>query len=225
MNTTRSAHAAADGSCVTITSVVPLSSVELAQQGQDGTTCTRVERARRLVGEDDAGGADEGTRDGDALLLPARQLRRPMAPAVVEADAPERFADRGAREPPASEPRGEDDVLLRGERGEQVERLEHEADALPPQPGERSLAEAVEVGLLEADATLGGPVEPGRELKQRRLPGARGPHHGGERAAVEGQRDAVERADMPVAAPEDADDVVEFDGGTGRRSAAIAQVG
>ena len=55
----------------------------------------------------------------------------------LEADAPERFADRGARQPPAGEPRGERRRSARAVSArEQVERLEHEADALAPQPGE-----------------------------------------------------------------------------------------
>ena len=45
-----------------------------------------VEVAGRLVGEDQLGVADQGAGDGDALLLAARQLARPMLGAVGDAD-------------------------------------------------------------------------------------------------------------------------------------------
>ena len=64
-----------------------------------------------------------------------------VAGAVREPDArraPPRTAARGSA--PPGEPRRQRDVLLGGERAEQVEGLEHEADALAPEPGERVLA-------------------------------------------------------------------------------------
>ena len=46
----------------------------------------RVDVAGRLVGEHDLGPAGERARDGDALLLTARQLRRPMLEPRAQAD-------------------------------------------------------------------------------------------------------------------------------------------
>ena len=46
----------------------------------------RVEVAGGLVGEDDLGPAEQRARDGDALLLPTRELRRPVREPVAEAD-------------------------------------------------------------------------------------------------------------------------------------------
>ena len=45
-----------------------------------------VEVAGRLVGEDQLGVADQGAGDGDALLLAARELARPVLGAVGDAD-------------------------------------------------------------------------------------------------------------------------------------------
>ena len=152
MNTTRSAQAAADGSCVTITSVRPPSSIVLAQEREHGAAGAGVERAGRLVGEDHVGLADERAGDRHALLLAARQLRRAVAGAVAEADALERVAHGRAGQPPAGEPRRQRDVLLGGQRAEQVERLEDEPDPLAAQPRERLLAEPGELEVAEADA-------------------------------------------------------------------------
>src|SRR5699024_1733002 len=53
----------------------------------------RVERARRLVSEEDRRVRREGARDADALLLPARELRRVGARLVGEADEVEELGD------------------------------------------------------------------------------------------------------------------------------------
>ncbi len=93
MKTTRSAHAAADGSWVTITSVPPVSSIVWRRRASTARPGARVERAGGLVGEDHARLADERAGDRDPLLLAARELRRPMAAALVEADELEDVAD------------------------------------------------------------------------------------------------------------------------------------
>ncbi len=139
MNTTRSAQAAADGSWVTITSVrPPLSTVP--RSSASTSAGAQVERARRLVGEHELGLADERPGDRHALLLPAGQLRGrwPRGPRARRRRA-RRAPRRG--QPAAGEPRGQRDVLRGGQRREQVEGLEDEADALAAQPGQRPLAE------------------------------------------------------------------------------------
>ena len=181
----------------------------LAQERQHGAPGARVERAGRLVGEHHARFADEGASDGDALLLAARELGRPVAAALVEADALEDVADDRPGQPLAREPCRQRDVLLGGQRAEQVEGLKDEADPFAAQAGERSLVETVELELAEAHAALRRPIQARGELQQRRLPGARRPHDRRERSARHRQRDAVERAHLPVAASEDANDVVE----------------
>ena len=209
MKTTRSAQAAADASCVTITSVRPPASTVSRSSRSTSRPGAPVQRAGRLVGEHDLRLAHERPGDRDALLLAAGELRGAVAGAVAEPDLRERLADRGAAEAPAGEPRGQRDVLRRGQRAEQVERLEDEADVVAPQRRERALAHRAEVAAAELRAARRGAVEPGGDLQQRRLAGARRPHHGGERPAVEGERDAVERAHRALAAAEDAHDVVE----------------
>jgi hypothetical protein len=67
---------------------------EVAQQPHDVAGVLGVEVARRLVGEQQTGPVDQGTRERDALLLPARQARgeqlRPDrdAEAIEELPAP-----------------------------------------------------------------------------------------------------------------------------------------
>ena len=58
--------------------------VQLLEQFDDFLGGTAVERAGRLVGEDDMRVVDERARDRHALLLPARQLRRLVVFAMRE---------------------------------------------------------------------------------------------------------------------------------------------
>ena len=58
----------------------------MLEQLENLATRLRVEIACWLVREDDRRLVDERTADCHALLLAARQLRRPMAPPIREAD-------------------------------------------------------------------------------------------------------------------------------------------
>ncbi len=60
--------------------------IELAEQFHHFVAPRGVEIAGRLVGEDDGRIGDEGTRDGDALLLTAGKLRGGMSLAIGKPD-------------------------------------------------------------------------------------------------------------------------------------------
>src|SRR5579859_7592239 len=60
--------------------------VELAEQLQDGRARHRVQVAGGLVGQHQGRTARQGPGDGGALLLPARQLVRPVLEAVTQPD-------------------------------------------------------------------------------------------------------------------------------------------
>ena len=49
-------------------------SIQLLEYPQDFHACMRIETARRLVGQEECGMIDQGTADGDPLLLAARHL-------------------------------------------------------------------------------------------------------------------------------------------------------
>ena len=71
---------------MTITIVWPNSRTAWRMNDEDLGAGAGVEVAGRLVGEDDVGPARQRTRDRDALLLTARQLRRTVAEPAAEAD-------------------------------------------------------------------------------------------------------------------------------------------
>src|SRR6185437_5695493 len=66
------------------------------QRVDDDLSVRGIERAGRLVGEEQLRLLRERTRDRDALLLASRELGRPQCEAVVEADLLERAPRAGA---------------------------------------------------------------------------------------------------------------------------------
>ena len=88
----------------------------------------RVEVPGRLVGEDDLGLRRERARDRDALLLTAGELGRPVRQPVAEADGVDHPIEPRLVGIAAGERHRQRDVLDRGQRRDEVERLEHEAD-------------------------------------------------------------------------------------------------
>jgi hypothetical protein len=73
---------------------------------------------------------------------------------------------------------GQHRILERGERGQQLEGLEDEADRAPAQLGARILVERKELDPLDRDAALARRVEAGENREQRRLALARGADDG-----------------------------------------------
>jgi hypothetical protein len=60
--------------------------IELDEKAQETACERRIDVAGRLVREQKLGAHDEGTRDGGALLLAARQHRRQRVHALAEPD-------------------------------------------------------------------------------------------------------------------------------------------
>ena len=141
----------------------------------------------------------------------------------AEPDLAQRLGHGAAREAAAGEPRRQLDVLLGGQRAEQVEGLEHEPDVVAAQAGEGTLAHAGQLLPGELDRAAGRAVEPGGDQQQRGLAGPGRAHDGGEGAGGEGERDAVEGAHGAVAAAVHADEVVHADGRGERAGGALLE--
>ena len=82
------------------------------------------------------------------------------------------------------------DVLAGGERGDEVERLEDEADPVAPHLGQALVVEVADVEVADEGLPRGRAVEAGHAVHQRRLARPRRAHDGGEAAALEGHVDA-----------------------------------
>ena len=99
------------------------------------------------------------------------------------------------------------DVLADRQGRYEVERLKHEAEALPPPARPFGLGQHRKVGAVDAHAACVGRLEAADQAEQRRLAGAAATHDGNELPALHGQAGAVEHGLLPVALA----DVVELD--------------
>ena len=114
-------------------------------RGAATSTSAPVRESRLPVGSSaktTVGPGDQRAGDRDALLLAAGQLGGP----VRRAGRRDRRCRAARRSTPRSglrpaRPQRQQDVLLRGQRREQVEELEDEADVLPAQLGQLAVAE------------------------------------------------------------------------------------
>jgi hypothetical protein len=152
----------------------------------------QVERPERLVEEEHARVVDERAREGDALLLPARELPRlaPTEPAELhELEHPlDPRPEILALDPAAAEAEG--DVLRDREVREERVALEDRVHVAPVrrQPGD--------VAVAEVDRAGGGILEAPDHAERRRLAAPGGAEEGEEAAALERERNVVHRDDV-----------------------------
>src|SRR5690349_18072548 len=171
--------------------------VPLAQPGEEidhvGARL-RVEIPRRLIGENDSRLVRKRTRDRDALLLAARQMRGQMVDPRREADLLEQRTGALGQRIAAHTVRGECrlDVLERRERRNEVELLEHEAERVQTKACESAVVERVQRPFLEDDRARVRTVERPEQLEQRRLAGAARTLERDELAGADRQVDAVD---------------------------------
>ena len=164
-------------SWVTSTIVWPVA-VQPLEQGQDLLAGGAVEVARGLVGQEDARLVHQRAGDGHPLPLAARELVGPVLHPVAQPHPAERL--RGLPAPLLRAQAGVDQrqlhVVQRGGAGQQVERLEDEADLLVPDPGERVVAQLRHPVAVEPVLAARRAVEAADQVHQRGLAGARRSH-------------------------------------------------
>src|SRR5688500_13314011 len=123
--------------------------VERLQQIENPDSRGRVEIAGRLVGEEDARRVRKRARDGNALLLSARELHREVMPTLCKANPLEQLIGACACAFGAAKLQWNLDVLPGRERRYQLEALEHEADLLAAELGPRVLTHLGEIVAVE----------------------------------------------------------------------------
>src|SRR5215469_11596819 len=177
----------------------------------------RVEVARRLVREDEIRPGDERPGAGHPLLLAPGQLCGPVREAIAEVQ----LVDEEIEPPRVGFPAGEigrqRDVLAGGEHRHEIERLEYEADPVPPQPREARVVQPADGLLADVDLAGGHGVQAGQAVHQRRLARAGWSHDRGEASPLELDAHPVERADHRVAPPVDLDEIHGLGGRFRRR--------
>jgi len=169
--------------------------------GEDVLGAVGVEVAGGFIGHNQGGIGHEGTGDGDALFLAARELAREMVGAVTQADevqgSGDLFATLGAVQ--LGEQQGQLDIFGGGEHGDQVKRLEDETDVLVTPVGELRFVEAGDIHALHVAFATGGTVHAGNDVEQGGFAGTGRAHEGQKLAGRDLKRHAVERGDLDFA--------------------------
>ena len=92
---------------------------------------------------------------------------------------------------------------MRAGARQQIEALEHEADAPAADARQRRLIQLRDVDALEQVVAAGRAIEAAEDVHQRRLARTGGAHDGDELAAVNGEAHAAQRVHLGVAQPID----------------------
>ena len=123
------------------------------QQGHDLTAGGLVEGPRGLIREDHRGIGGERAADRDALGLAARELAGAVGAGAVEAEVRQDLACASdcLRFGRAREHEGHRDVLLRGQLGQELAVLKHEAEAAQAQVGEHALRHGRHLFAVQGD--------------------------------------------------------------------------
>jgi hypothetical protein len=156
--------------------------VELLHHPDDAAPGLLVEVAGRLVGEEDLRPVRERARERDPLLLAAGKLGGIMVEALPEADpAEQRCGALAGAVVVAPELERHQHVLERGQRRQEVERLEDEADVRRPKPGPAILGKSEDVLAVQDHPTSARLVEPRQKAEKGRLAAPRRADDGQER--------------------------------------------
>ena len=163
----------------------------------------------------------KGARDRDALLLAARQLLRIVRQPRRKPDAREPLARarRSIARPGKLE--RQHHVLQRGQGGQQLERLEDEAEPAPPQRRASILRQAVERRVAEPDFPRARTIQTREQAEQGRLARSGGTHHGHRRTRAHLKAHVLEDAQRRIAAEHGLAEVASANDGIGHAGAAL----
>ena len=156
---------------------------QAAEDLQQRLGIARVEIAGRLVGQEQWRRVGQRPRYRHPLLLAARQRGRKLVGLIGHAQPLEQ-AQRAAtpliRGPLAAEVHRQHHVLDGGQGRQQLEELEHDADAAPAPGRQLGLRHLVQRLAGDDDRALAGPVDAGQQVQQGRFAAARLPDDGQE---------------------------------------------
>ena len=139
--------------------------------------------------------------DGDALLLAAREFARQARAALAEAEFGKMAARHLDRLLPwdTSDEKRDRCVLGSGQRRQQIELLEHEANRACTPLRALAVREAGRIGAEDAELARARREDPREDRDERGLAATRWSDEHGEAALLDGEIDAAERGDARLA--------------------------
>ena len=140
--------------CVATSAASPVVAHDVEQRCEHRVRRIVIEVAGGLVREQHGRRVGDGTRDGDALLLAAREAGRPMALARVQPETGQQLPRPLPRRPlgASRDHLRQDHVLQRRELGQQMVELIDKTQTLAPQPGPSAIRQTL--ATLARDGNL-----------------------------------------------------------------------
>ena len=173
--------------------------VEAAEHIKDDFGIFCVEIAGGLIGEKNFGLVDDGTGDGDALLLAAGHFRGAVMEAALESEELGDYIEAVRIEAVAMNILSDGDVASGGERGEKIEALENEADLAAAELGALGVSHGGEVVAIDIDFAARGLREAADDVKERGFAAAGRAHDGDGFAGEHVEIDAAKGGDFHFA--------------------------
>ena len=173
--------------------------MDVANHLRHGVDGLRRQRGRRLIEHEDAGARHQGARNGEQLLLAARERPGRLAPPGREEGKGlvhpgeiclERSRVGAADEAPDAE------ILIDRQQRKDVLALRHEGQA---SPYDEVRGEPVDALAVELDTATAGRHQARDRLERRRFPGAVAAEERHDRAGLDAEREPVE--DLRLAVP------------------------
>ena len=170
----------------------PLIFADIIKQLQYGLSGFIIQRAGRLVAEQQLGVLGQRPRDGDALLLAAGEARGEVARALGQADLAQH--GRGVERVLADLQR-QFDILQRRQVLHEVIKLEHKSDVLPAVLRQLARGELRHIPAVHPNVSAAGAVHAAEDVEHRGLSRAARPDDHGELALFNLKAHAVCRMD------------------------------
>ena len=186
--------------------------LEGEEQVDDRLPRVLVEVAGGLVRHQDRRVRHDGAGDSHPLLLAARELRGIMLHAMAEAHRLQFGPGALERIPFAGKLQGQGHVFQRRHGGNQMEGLEHDADAPAAKARQPVLVQGGEIGAVHDDPARIRALEPGHEHEKGRLSRAGGTHEAHCFAPVDAEGNSLEDMHPRGPAPEAQIDILQRDG-------------
>ena len=166
--------------------------VKQAEKIENGLGAFGIEIAGGFIGEDDLGFADDGAREGDALLFAAGKFRRLVFQACADAEQIGNDLEAVWIESICVNVLRESDVVVGVERGQKIEALKDEADFVAAQQSAGGVAHGGEVVAIEKHAPARGLRQAANHVQHGGFSASRRTHDGDEFAGKDFDVDAAQ---------------------------------
>ena len=170
--------------------------IDALQRFQHPHTGGRIKGAGRLVAQHHHRALGNGARNGHALLLATRELRREMIQPLAQSHHCQGLIGRHRV---GCNIGNDGNVFARRQAGNQVVELEYKAHMLAPEARQPSVSGMRQVFAVVPDMTAAGHVQPAQNIEQGRFPTARRPKQNNELPCAQLQIDASQGVHLDIA--------------------------